>query len=156
MMIMAVWPYIEISIFGGIRTLTKCLDAPCFCFGSRTTTKATTQFRYITIWAGPEYLMHFKYSSILTQVFVTFMYGPLLPVLIPQCAFGLFNLYIVEKWSLYYYNRKPPMYDDRLNKKALEYLKTFPAFLFFMFGYWAVGNMQLFFGVSPIKVQSNV
>lgn len=154
MFIMAIWPYIELGLFGGIRILNKCLDTSC-CTATGTT-KAATQFRYVSIWAGPEYLLHFKYSSILTQVFVAFMYGPLLPVLIPQCAFGLFNLYIVEKWSLYYYYRKPPMYDDKLNKEALQLLQTMPPIFLFSFGYWAVGNSQIFFGVAPIKVQSNV
>lgn len=66
------------------------------------------------LYGGPQYLMHFKYSSILTQVYVSFMYGLFIPILFPIATFGILNMYIVEKYCLLYYYQKPPMYGEQL------------------------------------------
>ena len=55
--------------------------------------------------------MHFKYSSILTQVYVSFMYGLFIPILFPIATLGILSMYLVEKYGLIYYYRKPPIYD---------------------------------------------
>ena len=55
--------------------------------------------------------MHFKYSSIMVQIFVSFMYGMNLPLLFPIALFGIFNMLVVEKLCLAYYYKQPPMYD---------------------------------------------
>ena len=107
------------------------------------------------MYSGPEYFIHFKYASILTQVFVSFMYGIFLPILIPITCFGIFNLYVVERYSLAYYARQPPHYDEKLNKRVLELLRFAPIFML-SFGYWALGNRQMFFGeVPPIEFASD-
>ena len=59
--------------------------------------------------------MHFKYSSILTQVCVSFMYGMNIPLLFPIALVGIINMYIVERLTLAYYYQQPPMYDAKLN-----------------------------------------
>lgn len=153
MFIMAVYPYIEMLIFGGIWNLKRCLDKGCCC-GEKYQTKATTPSNYINIYAGPLYLMHFKYSSILTQVFISFMYGLFIPVLFPIAAFGIMNMYLVEKFALLYYYRKPPMYDEKLQKDAIKILKNAPIVMFIM-GYWAIGNTAIFFGEKSYKMHNN-
>lgn len=62
--------------------------------------------------------MHFKYSSILTQIYISFAYGMFIPILFPITAFGILNMYLVEKFTLLYFYRKPPMYDDKLQNDA--------------------------------------
>lgn len=106
------------------------------------------------MYAGPIYLMHFKYSSIMTQVFISFMYGLFLPVLFPIAALGIMNMYLVEKWALLYYFRKPPMYDDKLQKEALRVLSNAPFMMLFM-GYWAMGSTGLFFGTYSFRTHNN-
>lgn len=87
--------------------------------------------------------MHSKYAMMLNVVFMTFMYGISVPLLFPlACAFFLIS-YCVETVSLAYFFRKPPMYDDFLHTKALEILKYAPL-LMVIFGFWAVGNRQIF------------
>lgn len=83
--------------------------------------------------------MHFKYSSILTQIYISFTYGLFIPVLFPIAAFGIFNMYMVEKFALLYYYRKPPMYDDKLQKDAIKLMRNAPVGMFLL-GYWALGN----------------
>jgi len=82
-------------------------------------TKKKTQQQYINLYAGPEYLMHFKYSSILVQVFVSFMYGMFIPALFLTSLLGMFNMYCVERLSLAYIFRQPPHYDASINKQAI-------------------------------------
>jgi hypothetical protein len=72
------------------------------------------------------------------------MYGLFIPILFPIAAFGIFNMYIVEKGGLLWYYRRPPMYDDALQRYALEYMKYAPIMMF-LFGYWAHGNTGIFF-----------
>ena len=110
---MAIYPYIELAIFGSLWLLYQILDKSCQCC-DKNKTKASTSLQFINLYAGPAYLMHFKYSSIMTQVFVSFMYGLFIPVLFPIAAFGILNMYISEKFCLLYYYRKPPIYDDKL------------------------------------------
>lgn len=153
MTIMAIYPYLEMVIFGGLATLYKILDKSCMCCDTYKT-KATTPFKYIQLYAGPVYLMHFKYSSIMTQIYISFMYGLFIPVLFPIAAFGILNMYIVEKVALLYYFRKPPMYDDKLQKESIKVLKNAPIAMFIM-GYWAMGNTSVFFGEKSFRSHNN-
>lgn len=98
--------------------------------------------------------MHFKYSHILTLIYVTFMYGLFLPILFPIAAFGVFNMYIVEKLGILYIYRKPPSYDNTLSRIALRYLKGAPILMFLM-SYWAFGNTAIFFNKKDLKVHNN-
>ena len=87
--------------------------------------------------------MHFKYAAILTTVFVTLMYGYAIPMLFPIAAFTFLNYYIVDKLLITYFYQKPPVYDDKLNTAALSLMKYAPLFMMF-FGYWCMGNKQIF------------
>lgn len=118
---MAFYPYLELFIFGGLKLLFIILDKGCCCW-EKNRTKTTTPYKYINMYAGPEYLMHFKYSSILTQVCISFMYGLFIPALFPIATLGILNMYLVEKGAILYYYRKPPMYDDKLQKDSIKIL----------------------------------
>jgi hypothetical protein len=91
---------------------------------------------------GPDFFVHYKYSAILNITFVTMMYGVGLPVLFPIASASLLVLYLIEKLSLYYSYREPPMYDASLNKNALSIL-TWAPILFLAFGYWMLSSKQL-------------
>lgn len=54
------------------------------------------------MYSGPAYLMHYKYSSLLTIIFVTMTFGFGIPILFPIAAIAILILYIVEKSMLYY------------------------------------------------------
>ena len=91
--------------------------------------------------------MHFRYSSILVQVYVAFMYGLMLPIMWPIALVGIFNMFVVERLTLAYYFRQPPMYDASLNQRAIDLLQRAPFAMFFL-SYWAFGNRQSFFNES--------
>jgi len=87
--------------------------------------------------------MSSKYGAILNTVFVTMFYGMCLPLLFPVAAFTFFNYYITEKLLVTYYFQRPPMYDEKMNAYALQMMRWAPIFFLF-FGYWAMGNKQIF------------
>jgi len=100
--------------------------------------------QYINLYSGPEYLMHFRYSSILVQVYVAFMYGLMIPIFWIIALVGIFNMFLVERLTLAYYFRQPPMFDASLNQRAIDLLQRAP-FAMFILAYWSFGNRQSFF-----------
>lgn len=86
---------------------------------------------------------------------MSFTYGLFIPVLFPIALVGIFNMYVVERLSLAYYYRQPPMFDERLNKRAIDLLQGAPILMFLM-SYWAYGNRQVFFNTLPeVKEHGN-
>jgi len=86
--------------------------------------------------------MHYKYSSIMTITFITFLYGFGIPALFPIACVSFFTLYVVEKLLLFYGYRLPPMYDERLSEDVLNKLQFAPL-LYIAFGYWMASSNQL-------------
>ena len=96
------------------------------------------------MYSGPEVEIHYRYSAILNVVFSTFTHGMALPILFPIAAFAMFNFYVCEKYFFAYFYRKPPLFDNKMNERALVMLAYAPVFLL-AFGYWKLGNRQKFF-----------
>lgn len=92
--------------------------------------------------------MHYKFSSIIVQVTVSFMYGMMLPVLFPITLMGIINMYMIEKLTIAYYYQEPPKYDNKLIEIASWYLQRAPIIMF-IFGYWAMTNPQMFCNITP-------
>jgi len=146
MFLNAVYPYIDLGISFGTLALFRCLDqgfSSYLCCKKEKTTKCKTIQAYVNIYSGPEHVMSYKYSAILTTVCVTFWYGVALPELFPIAAFTFFNYYVVDRFLITYYYRRPPIYDDKLNRAALGFMQAGPVMLM-LFGYWCMGNMQIF------------
>lgn len=78
------------------------------------------------------------------MVFTTFTFGIALPLLFPICAFAMTNLYISEKIQFAYLYRKPPNYGGSLSVSAIDLLSWCPI-ISMLFGYWMMGNRQIFF-----------
>ena len=91
------------------------------------------------MYSGPVYEVHFKYSSILLQVYISYMYGTNMPILFPITLLAFVNLYINERIVLAYYYQQPPVYDDDLIRTTVQYMKLAPI-LMFLLGYWVMGN----------------
>jgi len=135
----AIYPVIEVGMYWGLRILFRCLDRGCSCRGR---TKSTSIQGYVSVQQGPVYFMHFKYSTILTSVYITMLYGVGMPILFPIACFSYLVLYILEKTYLFYGYVMPPMYDERLSNDVLNKLQFAPL-LFTIFGYWMVSSNQL-------------
>ena len=146
MFLNSIYPWMNWGISFLTSVISKCLDQGCStycCCKTNKTTKCKTIQQYVNLYAGPKHVMSYQYSAILTTVWVTFMYGTIVPILYPMAAFTFFNYYVVDKFLITYYYQRPPVYDDKLNMRALELMKIAPIICMF-FGYWFMGNMQIF------------
>lgn len=146
MFLNAIYPYIDICIALATSALFKSLDQGCktyWCCHQDKTTKCKTLQEYINLYGGPEHVISYKYSGILTTIMVTFMYGLALPELIPIAALTFFCYYTADRFLICYYYQKPPVYDDKLHKTAMNLAAWAPLYMLF-FGYWIMGNMQIF------------
>lgn len=136
----AYYPPLEFLMYWGMRIFYRMLDSSCTF--KKYKTKSTSIHGYLDVRAGPDYLMHFKYSTILNSVFVTFMFGFGIPILFPIAAFTFWIIYVIEKASFYYSYRVPPSYDEKLSQAVLDTLMWAPLF-YLGFGYWMASSKQL-------------
>ena len=72
-------------------------------------------------------------------VFVTFLFAPGLPILLPIALFGLTVQYLTNKVALAYYVKRPPVYDSEMNYRMLKMLKLAPL-LYVCMGAWIYSN----------------
>ena len=89
--------------------------------------------------------MHFKYSNVLNLVFVTLTHGVALPILFPISLFGICNNYFTERILLAYYYKQPPLLDNKLNTRALLFLRYAGPMMMLSMAYWYLGNRQMFY-----------
>ena len=61
-------------------------------------TKSKQIYEFMEIYAGPEYIIHFKYSGILNVTFVTMLYGLGLPLLFPIALLSYFIFWATERY----------------------------------------------------------
>lgn len=81
-MFTAVYPIAELVIFGTILYLKRAKDqGTLFIDRLPTNTSLTTISQYYNLYAGPEFLIHYRYSSINKIILISFMYGAGEPVL---------------------------------------------------------------------------
>lgn len=106
-------------------------------------TKLTQVSQYIKLYSGPEYIVHYRYSGLLTTVYVAMMYGVGIPVMFPIAAFTFGLFWIHEKWHMAYTYQLPPSFDDRLTNNTIQMLRYSPILLLFN-GYWMLDNQQIF------------
>lgn len=127
--------------------LYQICDSGCRCCIHKSKrmyhTKKSQIFEYVDLYAGPEYIVHYKFSQVLNISFVTMMYGLGLPMLFPIALFSLFVIYCTERYQLAYTYRMPPVMDDKMTKNALELLSYTPL-LFLVNSYWMLSNRQMF------------
>lgn len=154
MFLNAIAPLIEVGTYVATAILQRALDQGfsdyICCKATGKTTKCTNVQQYVNLYGGPAHQMAPKYAALMNTVCVTFMYGVALPELWLIAALTFFLYYVFDKFLITYYYKRPPMYDDKLNKWSLELMEIAPLFLCF-FGYWCMGNMQIFnTRISPI------
>ena len=74
-----------------------------------------------------------------------------MPILFPITFFTLINMYVSERFLFAYYYRKPPVFGGGMNDGALKILTYAPWFMI-CFGYWQLGNRQIFFNEISEKL----
>lgn len=144
MVINSMTPWINIMALVSIKWPLRFLDSGCSFRKAEPNTRLKTIQDYVQLYSGPEVEMHYRYSAILNVIFSTFTHGLALPILFPIAAFAMFNFYVCEKYFFAYFYRKPPLFDNKMNERALMMCAYAPIFLV-IFGYWQLGNRQAFY-----------
>jgi len=133
-----VWyPIANDCLWFGIRTLKRVIDKLRAPDGKQT--NCITMQQYVNIYAGPNFFMHYKYSSMMNIIFITMMYGVGMPILFPIALATYCVVYCLEKYMMYYVYKSPPAYDEYLNEAFLGRLTIAPLFML-GFGYWMLTN----------------
>lgn len=84
------------------------------------------------------------------------MFGTALPILFPITLLAFCILYIIEKLSVFYYYKQPPMFDEKMTMNTLS-MMMWASFYYMAFSYWFLGNNQIFGNVTfPITYNADV
>lgn len=111
---------------------------------------------YIDTYAGPEYLIHYRFAAILLQIGVAFCYGCTMPPLYGIASVAFLILYINERLLICYYYREPPAFDEKMTMLTLDLVKYVP-FMMLPMAFWQLGNRQIFENeVQSIVFKSDV
>lgn len=79
------------------------------------------------MYVGPEFLLDARLAQIVAVVWVTYIYSPALPLLLPLAVINLSIIYWIDKTLVLRFYRTPRNYDERIIKKQMSFLKlTFP------------------------------
>jgi hypothetical protein len=92
---------------------------------------------------GPEFTIEVHTAVNLNIVFTCFLYSSGMPIMNFICFFALLIRYWVEKWLVLRYYRKPPIYKEEINNKALSIL-PFAGMLHCLFGLYMYGTEDIF------------
>ena len=111
-------------------------------------TKATSIQKFEAIYSGPLFFVHYRLAGLANLVFITFLFGPGMPILFPIALAGLIWNLFTERIRMAYSYKKPPMYDTELIQKTLYVVGIAPIFYFAM-SIWLFSNQQVFKNVVP-------
>lgn len=137
MLISAIFPFVDFGIAWSLRNGIRLLDRS---FGkNRFSSKKKSIQQYIDIYSGPEFMVHFRFSTIMNTTFVCLMYGTALPVLFPIGLLAFCVLYFVERLLICYFYKQPPAFDDRITMSSMKVLAWAPV-VYMMFSYWFLSN----------------
>ena len=145
-----VFPLIEFAGFLLIRVVKRCVDQKTVCPTNKYNTNAKTMPKFEELYSGPLFFVHYRLAFIVNIVWITFLFGPGMPILFLIALAGLIFTYVSERLRMAYSYTKPPMYDSRLTAHTLYYLRYAPI-MYAVYGIWLFSNQQVFRNtVSPI------
>lgn len=130
-------PVVEFFINWGMKNGLRMLDRG-FTKDQYKSKKRSIQ-QYVDTYSGPEFAIHFRFSTILNISFVTLTYGTALPILYPIALWSFFVLYTLERMLVCYYYKQPPAFDEKMTTNALKMLLWAPI-VYMMMSYWYLGN----------------
>lgn len=88
-------PIINI-MFYLMKQCLRCCDRKCS--SDKTKTRKKTQEAWNLLYTGPDFLIDFRYSQILTVIFICFLYGAGLPLLYYSTVLNLIIIYWLDKF----------------------------------------------------------
>ena len=136
---------LEFASLWAIRWLFKSYDQGRWCCPSNQplkTRKKTIQ-GYVDLYKGPEFEIYYQYAYMLTVVWITFLFGQLIPMLFPIGLIALIVLYLTDRLLLAYSYRAPPVYDRKMATLSI-FMLQFATIMYVAIGAWVYSNQQVF------------
>ena len=107
------------------------------------TTKKNDKSEYEKIYVGPEFPIGERYSTILVSLTICFFYGSFCPIIYIFFTFFLITTFIVDKYLIINYYKKPLYYNIYLSKIA-SYFYIFGIIVHFYGTIYHLSNPYLF------------
>ena len=107
------------------------------------TTQLTTKKEYEKIYVGSEFPFSERYAKILLNLSICFLFGANSPIIYIFFLWFLIITFLVDKYLMINYYKKPPLYGNILSEKILNYL-FFSIFLFIYGTFYNISNPYLF------------
>ena len=107
------------------------------------TTKLTDKTKYESIYLGPEFPVSQRYSAIFVNFCICLLYGTYCPAIYYFFLLFLIVTFIVDKFLLINYYRKPPIYGSFIAKRARDYW-MWGVFIFIYGVIFHISNPNLF------------
>lgn len=117
----------------------KCLGDP--------SQRAVSQRQLDSWFEGPQFHLDTRYATIMQSVFVTLLFGAVLPLLVPIAFFGMLLSFYVDKWLLLRFYRIPPHYDVHLGRALTSWI-PWAIFLHLGFTAYAMSTPAIFASVA--------
>ena len=81
----------------------------------------------------PEYLISDKYSDIINTMWVTFLYAPLIPIVLPFSLVYIILTYYIEKYTIMRRSTVKDVLSRNISIEMIEYLE-------FIIIFYSIGN----------------
>ena len=143
-------PTAEALAFYGLRLLGRAIDQRTCCPCDKRNTNAKTIQKFEAVYSGPLFFVHYRLAFIVNITYLTFLFGPGMPLLFPIALLGIIFNYVSERIRMAYSYQKPPMYDSSLSQHTLRALLIAPVFYALMAA-WLFSNQQVFRNSVPVS-----
>jgi hypothetical protein len=144
MLMNIITPHLSTVLYFLVNQCKKCYDK----FDKTKETKCKTRKEYLNIYLGPEFNISARYASILTNIMITLIFSPGMPILNIFLFIFLFITYWVDKCLLLRYYKYPPSIDLYLDK-VINIVIVCGLLLHFLFAIWIYGNTYIVSNDDP-------
>jgi hypothetical protein len=94
------------------------------------------------IYTGPRFDVTNRYPAILVMLFFSMTYSSGLPVMLVFALMAFSLSYVVDRYLLLRFYKRPPQRDERLQRKVVDFL-PYALLLHLSFAVWMFGNPQI-------------
>jgi hypothetical protein len=141
MTIQAIFPLLEYTGFSNLLKFKRWKDRG-FSSDEKKSKQVSIQ-NYADLYSGPEYLIHFRYATLLLFLYIAMIYGTAIPFLWLISMLGYTVYWFNERKLIFNYYRAPPAYDIEITETAFFIISISP-FFSLPIAFWQLGNRQIF------------
>ena len=104
-----------------VITISRFYDRRWKC--DKKVSRKYLQVDYEELYVGPEFVLDARLAQIVAVIWVTFIYSPVLPLLLPLALLNFMIIYWVDKYLVLRFYQTPKNYDQNIILKQIQYLK---------------------------------